>query len=574
MGPLLLLMILLCCGSSLSQAPTALKVGASAIAITPYGKNADWDGPVTPSGVWGENFTDSNHNGRWDPGEPFVEDSRNTALDPTSRGKYDGIFLAGFGNDRLATGKHDDLWARALVLESGAMRIAIVSVDFIGYYQNAGYYGTGLAQKLIDPKLGIQEIILSSAHNHEGPDTIGLWGNSAISGGTFPLYLKFVDRQIARAVTLAAQSAVPVRMKLGATNPQSSPALAGMQTRTDGRPPTFFDEELRVMQFMATDGPDKSRAVATLINWNTHPESMEDDNTVLTSDFPGAVREEIEKRYGGRAIYVSGDLGAVEIVGDNGRSSRTTFDGKDFPVVKDNKAATFTFARTEAIGREVAKAAVDAIKRSEWSTVPPFSIQKRELSVPMDNEGYQFLLSKGVLAHLPGFDAKGGPQVVSTVYAVRLGDAQIITVPGELFPELYYGAAKHRREDCPKAATGRPPEPPVRDFMDAKYKFVFGLSPDELGYIVPGYDFRAPSFDPEKGLQEAKDACASAPNHYHETNSASSTLAPVWACTAIELMGGKTAAFSACAPRTELVAPNAVPKVLTKSTRCGRIPGF
>lgn len=362
-GIILLTMISISGATSLGRGATSLSAGASAVSITPYGKNSDWDGPITSSGVWGESFTDSNHNGRWDPGEPFVDDVRNGALDPTARRKYDGIFLAGFGNDRIATGEHDDLWARALVLDSGRTRIAIVSVDFIGYYQSAGYYGVEQVRKLLNPRLGIQEIILSSTHNHEGPDTIGLWGNSPVSSGTFPLYLKFVDRQIARAITLAAQAVVPVKMKLGATNPQLSPALAGMQTRTDGRPPQFFDEELRVMQFGAIDGPDKGKVVATLINWNTHPESMEDENTVLTSDYPGAVREALEKRYGGKAIYVSGDLGAVEIVGDNDRSSRTVFDGKDFPAVKNNKAATFTFARTEAIGREVAKAAVEAIEK-------------------------------------------------------------------------------------------------------------------------------------------------------------------------------------------------------------------
>jgi hypothetical protein len=133
-GTILLMMILISGGTSLGQATTALRAGASAVPVTPYGKNSDWDGPVTPGGVWGENFTDSNHNGRWDPGEPFVDDIRNSALDPTSRGRYDGIFLAGFGNDRMASGKHDDLWARALVLDSGTTRIAVVSVDFIGYY--------------------------------------------------------------------------------------------------------------------------------------------------------------------------------------------------------------------------------------------------------------------------------------------------------------------------------------------------------------------------------------------------------------------------------------------------------
>src|SRR5258708_4367311 len=92
-----------------------LKVGVAAVPITPFGPNADWDGTITESGVWGEKFTDLNHNGRWDPGEPFADDPGNDALDPSSKGKYDGIYLAGFGNNRPATGKHDDLWARALV---------------------------------------------------------------------------------------------------------------------------------------------------------------------------------------------------------------------------------------------------------------------------------------------------------------------------------------------------------------------------------------------------------------------------------------------------------------------------
>ena len=105
---ILLMMILISGASSLGQATTVLLAGASAVPITPYGKNSDWEGAITASGVWGESFTDNNHNGRWDPGEPFVDDVRNSALDPISRGKYDGIFLAGFGNDRIATGKRDD----------------------------------------------------------------------------------------------------------------------------------------------------------------------------------------------------------------------------------------------------------------------------------------------------------------------------------------------------------------------------------------------------------------------------------------------------------------------------------
>jgi hypothetical protein len=523
-----------------------LRAGAASIPITPFGKNPDWDGPVTASGVWGENFSDTNKNQRWDSGEPFTDDPANTALSPLSKEKYDGIYLAGFGNNRMATGKHDDLWACVLVLDYGKTRLAIVALDLIGYYSHGGYYGADQVRKNLDPSLGVTDILIASTHNHEGPDTVGIWGANPGSDGKYPRYLQFVDREIAKAIVQAVKSLKPVRLKLGSTNPQMSPALAGMQGRTWGRPPGFFDEEMRVMQFAGTEVADKGKVVATLINWNTHPESMEDQNTILTSDFPGATRERVEAKYGGTAIYVSGDIGAVEVIGDNESRGRTTFDGQNFPFVPKHEAATYTFARTEAIGHDVAKGVFEALEHGEWSNPTNLAVKKAELRVPMDNEGYKLLMDRGILAMIP---MKGNvPEVVTTVYAIELGDAQVITAPGELFPEVFYGVAKYRRTDCAAEDTKRPAEPAVREFMKAKYKFIFGLTPDELGYIVPGYDFHAPAFAPQKGFTEATDACAASgvPTHYHETNSASSQMAPAYACAAVKLLTGNPLAQSPC----------------------------
>ncbi len=129
-----------------------LKAGAAAVRITPYGKNPDWKGPVTPSGVWGASFDDTNKNGRWDVGEPFMADAANTAVDAKSASRYTGIYLAGFGNNRVATGMHDDLWARALVLEYGGKRIAFVSLDLIGYTQDSGYFGLAMPRRCLIPR--------------------------------------------------------------------------------------------------------------------------------------------------------------------------------------------------------------------------------------------------------------------------------------------------------------------------------------------------------------------------------------------------------------------------------------
>src|SRR5262249_25310152 len=125
----------------------------------------------------------------------------------------------------------------------------------------------------------------------------------------------------------------------------------------------------------------------------------------------------------------------------------------------------------------------------------------------------------------------------------------IITTPGELLPEIYYGVAKYKRTDCPEADTGEPAEPSIRDAMTSKYRFMFGLCPDEYGYIVPRYDFWREPVDLKKmQIKRAVDPCQAkgVPNHYHETNSSSSELAPATACVSVALLTGKIPADAAC----------------------------
>src|SRR6185369_15571851 len=104
----------------------------------------------------------------------------------------------------------------------------------------------------------------------------------------------------------------PARVVAAVTDPDQSPQLRGLQVRTRCRPPWFFDQELRALRFIGADGA----TIATLINWSTHPESLESDNTLVSSDFPHYARARVEAQLGGTAVYFTGDLGAVEIVGD------------------------------------------------------------------------------------------------------------------------------------------------------------------------------------------------------------------------------------------------------------------
>src|SRR5579864_9272295 len=54
--------------------------------------------------------------------------------DITPRVKEKTVFMAGFGHNRKATGVRDPLMARAVVLKHGREKIALVSLDLIGFF--------------------------------------------------------------------------------------------------------------------------------------------------------------------------------------------------------------------------------------------------------------------------------------------------------------------------------------------------------------------------------------------------------------------------------------------------------
>ena len=124
-----------------SHAATQLNPGSDASASNPDGlpggdpakpqperSYAAFDGQVTATGMWGEPYVDLNGNGRFDmlggdrsEGlELWIDDLGNTLLDPDSAAKYDGVYMAGFGNDRMALGAIDPIWARVAAFRQGA----------------------------------------------------------------------------------------------------------------------------------------------------------------------------------------------------------------------------------------------------------------------------------------------------------------------------------------------------------------------------------------------------------------------------------------------------------------------
>ncbi|HVL82325.1 MAG TPA: hypothetical protein VM840_12125 [Actinomycetota bacterium] len=552
---------------SASAEPDTLRAGFAARTITPIGEPPEgWDFWQNPrSGVWSEPFEDANANGCYDPGERHTDDVRNSVIDPQSTGKWDGVWTnAGFGG-RCAKGKFDDTWARAVVVSSGGKTVAMVSLDVVGFFNEEIEQARKelLATRRVP---ALDGFIVASTHTHEGPDTMGLWGQLP-HDGKFPLYQAFIRARIVEAVVAAYESMAPAAVRFGhgqathGTHPVTGATLPIIQ---DSRPPQVIDPDVWTAQFVDPEGD----TIGTIVNWSNHPEALWSGNPMISSDYPHATREMMERELGGISVFFSGSVGGL-------MTTRSAPQGLT------------PYEWLELVGEEVAETAIASLEGQPLLSDPTLDVAHQVFFLQMDNQSLRALNTAGLFdkqtytAGVPS--GTSGETTRTEMYAVKLGPAVFVTVPGELFPEIALGV--YGRPDCPAADTGRPHEPGIRQqFPDSSYHFVLGLGMDELGYIVPGYDFWSVGVDrpsgrgnndpsnPQRwasrelgsssaltyiGVEQATDPCGV--RHYEETVSASSVMAPVVACTAAQLAGrdpwSDLAAYPACSPENTKTGP-------------------
>jgi len=412
------------------------------------------------------------------------------------------VYLAGYGMNRKATGVHDPIMARCVVLESRGEKIALACVDLIGLQHPE--------VKEIRAKLPeFRYVMVSSTHNHEGPDVIGIWGRGPFHRGVDDAYVTLVVERVVAAIKEAAGKLVPVSAAFGTAEDES--------LVNDSRLPIVKDGVLRVVRLNQAGTPMPAMLV---VDWSSHPEALGSRNKLLTADFPHATVAALKKRYNCPVLYLSGAVGGL-LAPPRGN-------------VKDAagnvlKEGDYEYARI--YGEMVADLAAKAIDSAEPLELTPFVISARPIAMPVQNSLYRVARAIGVLKRPATvwtgdfqqfgdpmtLEKKGLPSAVeSEVAYLRLGELHLACIPGEIYPELVYGRFQEPVEpgaDFPDA----PQEPSVAQLMPGKKWMLIGLANDEVGYIIPKrqWDKAAPyAYGKEVG-------------QYGEINSCSPDAAPI-----------------------------------------------
>lgn len=423
------------------------------------------------------------------------------------------VFLAGFGQNRKATKVHDPITARAVVMADGDEKIALVSVDVVGLFLPS-------VERVREKVTGFKYVLVSATHNHEGPDTLGLWGASPVQSGIDPEYLKKVEVGCAEAVKLADKARKLATTRIGSAR--------DADLLHDNRKPIVKHDELVVLQFLE---PKTDKPLGVLVQWNNHPESLASKNTEVSADYIYYTVKYLRESQKCPVAYFTGTVGGL----------MTTL-GLPVKDEKGKELADGTFEKADRYGYLVAKLAEKALKDAAPIALTPFNIHRRELLVPVDNNIYRLAYSFGVLNRdMYKWTGNATPDKFETTKEVskpvavktelgylKLGALEIAAIPGEIYPELVLGKVEDPADpgaDFPNA----PIEPAIYDQLKSKHRMLIGLANDELGYFIPKrqWDEKEPFC---YGLKKAQ---------YGEMNSVGPEAAPIICNTFKELVKGK-----------------------------------
>jgi len=344
----------------------------------------------------------------------------------------------GMGTPVMPTGKQGDLFIRAFVLEKGETRVAIVSVDNLGW---PAYLGNR-SRKLIKG-IPAENILIGATHAHSAPDAYGFPDEKGNTGADLK-YLDWCVIQMADAVNEAIANLEPATLK-------TAVGVAKGKIAYNYYADKLYDPRCGVMQAVASSGKNKGKTIATLVNYATHPEILGTDRKTMSPDLCGPLYERIESKVGGMAIFMNSAQGGM-----------VTADTR-----LENGGEANDWDECIRIGNLMADEALRIVEKAPVDENPDLYCTSRMIKFPVDNEVMRYVFKNSPVA---GNGAKNMDftSVTTQVNLLNIGKAQVLTIPGEALPNIGFY---------------------VKRKMNTEQPFLFGLTNDAFGYMLSKEDF-------------------------------------------------------------------------------------
>ena len=360
-------------------------------------------------------------------------------------------------------GVHDEVFARALVLDNGTAAVVLIGSDLTDVDADM----TRQIREKIEAATGIPpaHVLVSCAHNHSAPS---LHEPGRMQESKTPVKEFFVT-QFSDTAIEAYKNRVPARAGFRAGD------LKGA-TRNRQQGNDLIDPQVGVLYVTERD---TRKPIATLFNFTGHPVIVGSNNLLLSGEYPGAAARAIENLVGGVAIFTQGAAGDITVnrsgdpfdeierlgrtlAGEVIKTSGFIQGVEDLPLAGVSETLTFEPREIPSIDEAQrvlaeAKAQLDAAKSSG---------KNAEFLRKLEQQAQVHSVNVRVAKGMQEGTWKLPDKYEAEVQVIQIGDLIIVAIPGEIFVEY----ALEMRSRVKQAVN--------------KDMFLAGYSNGYIGYII------------------------------------------------------------------------------------------
>lgn len=349
-----------------------------------------------------------------------------------------GVGITGYFNDRHAADIHDPVRAKALVIESGRERVALVVCDVIALL--AGDVKRAKAIAAERTGLAPDHVMIAATHTHYGPATITVFNTERDDA-----YCDFMVHRIADALTLAEARLQPAALGWGAGEVIGE-SFNRRWLLKDGRvvmnPGHLNPERVHAMGpmdpqvgLLAAMKPE-GRPAAAVMNFTLHYVGGPYHDQI-SADYFGAATAALPRMWGDDflALLANGACGDINNCDWDRRAP-----AYPYPFYQAERVGNVVAAEAYKTWRRIWDYTEEAAVGASLAEVPftrrdPTDEQRREMTELLagepqpDNPRWMYAQEYQRVMARP-------PQWPVPIQALRVGDVGIVGLPGEVFVEI------------------------------------------------------------------------------------------------------------------------------------------
>ena len=407
---------------------------------------------------------------------------------------------------KLATKQHDDQKVRTVAISDGRGVTIFSVLDAYGLANSDVRAIRGEFAKWAEKEgIKLTAVNISVLHQHSCVDTFGMNGDIVsalflssiksllgikLPSGQNPEYMDHLYDVTIGSMKDAVKSMEPGTLYYGKVDVK--------EYIYDKRDPQVFENNMNRFRFEPDNAESKETWIA---NCGIHCVGHGAAGTELTGDYPYYMEEYINKNDNANLLYIEGAELAITLETDNIKPDATTVEkvGEDCATLAE-------------YGYTIAKKLESITPDDETVVEPILNISFKEVWVEIENNILVLAAKGGLLVNNVAKDGIGKYAILTEVGYAEFGKGIAVPIiPGELAPEIAFGGAN----DGFIAWNDTKWEiPAFNELCKDKQLIVFGLTNDQIGYLINENNWHSYFAENEEIVSCGKSAATTIANTY------------------------------------------------------------